>query len=309
MEIWYFETSAVNEFMKRFSLETAMATKQLQLNKGREWRLSPVALWEILMTSDENRRDKIVYFCQHLFNRELLPSPAELIIAFIEQGMPEVEKYRKLLSKTAIANIWRDLVDDKNKCFIIDYNELRSRVKLVQDHTKDIHQIVKNGDLIISSEKSFLGLDLSLSSLIEELPFIKTRQFVVQEERLAYKVSLYYITLILCAEGELENEIIQKFWQKVGLNSTLDRILYVLQELPALVYRGPFYMMSCMTIAQTKGKYARGVWFDSLHSIYITYADQIFTSDRHFLKLRESIDEPMLWMKIHHVDELEITYH
>ena len=38
MEIWYFETSAVNELMKTLSVEDAIATKNLQLQKGREWR-------------------------------------------------------------------------------------------------------------------------------------------------------------------------------------------------------------------------------------------------------------------------------
>ena len=34
MEIWYFETSAVNFFMEGHSVEDALATKQLQLSKG-----------------------------------------------------------------------------------------------------------------------------------------------------------------------------------------------------------------------------------------------------------------------------------
>lgn len=109
MKIWYFETSAVNELMNRLTLEDALATKQLQLDKGREWRISPVTLWEILMTSAEERRDDIVYFCQHLFNRELMPAPSELIISYIEQGMPLLETERPLISNTQIAQTWREV--------------------------------------------------------------------------------------------------------------------------------------------------------------------------------------------------------
>jgi hypothetical protein len=83
MEIWYFETSAVNAFMEGRSVEDALATRQLQLTKGRDWCLSPVTLWEILMTSDEVRREQILYFCQHLFSQDLLPSPPELDISII----------------------------------------------------------------------------------------------------------------------------------------------------------------------------------------------------------------------------------
>lgn len=57
MEIWYLETSAVNFFMENRTVDDALATKQLQLNKGRDWRMSPVTLWEILMTSDEVLRE------------------------------------------------------------------------------------------------------------------------------------------------------------------------------------------------------------------------------------------------------------
>jgi hypothetical protein len=309
MKIWYFETSAVNELMKDHSVEDALATKQLQLNKGREWRLSPVTLWEILMTSDEKRQDEIVYFCQHLFSRELLPSPAELIIPYIEQGMPKIEKERKLISKTAIANTWRELVDDRRRCFIYDGNELAGKAKLLQENTRNIHEIVKNGEFIISSIESFSSLDLSLSDLVNELPFIKSGEQVSNEERLAYKVSLYYIFMILCAEAELDNEVIKIYWNKIGVNSILDRTMYVIKELPELVHRGPFIIMACMTISQSQGKYPRGVWFDSLHSMYLTYADKIFTSDGHFQGLREIISAPDLQSKIHNMNEVEITHY
>ncbi|MBF0240008.1 MAG: hypothetical protein HQM12_20085 [SAR324 cluster bacterium] len=295
--------------MKNLSIEDAMATKHLQLNKGRDWKLSPVTLWEILMTTDEVHREKIIYFCQHLFSKEILPTPSELIISFIQQGMPKIENPRELKSHSAIADVWRDLVDNKNKTFVIDYNDLKHRIRFIQSFTKNIHQLIKKGDLILGSDESFVGYDVSLSNLVNDLPFIKSGKQATPEKRRAYKVSLYYILLILCAEAELENEVIQSFWKGLGIDSTLDRVFYVVKELPSLVHRGPFIVMAYMTIAQASGKYPRGVWFDSLHSIYMTYVDKIFTSDEHFLGLREVIPEPILQMKIHHMDEVKITRH
>lgn len=309
MEIWYFETSAVNFFMDGRSVESALATKQLQLNKGRDWRISPVTLWEILMTSDERRREEIIYFCQHLFGRELLPSPSELIVSYIEQGMPMVEKPRKLISESNIANVWRDLVDDRDRTFILDHEDLRRRAKLIQSFTKEIHNLIKFGDLILSADKSYAGFDASLSSMVKEIPFIKEGEPTTDELRLQYKVSLYYILTILCAEAELENGPIKKFWENLGIHSTLDRAWYVIKELSTLIHRGPFIVMSCMTISQAKGKYPRGVWFDSLHSMYVTYADKIFTSDGHFQGLRDVIPAPTLRERIHHMDEVEISNH
>lgn len=309
MEIWYFETSTVNFFMEGHSVEDALATKQLQLNKGRDWRLSSVTLWEILMTSNEARREEIIYFCQHLFGRELLPSPAELIVSYILQGMPKEEKVRELKSTSSIAEVWRDLVDDRNKTFILDHEDIKRRAKLIQSHTKDVHELIKHGDLIIAPDKSFSGLDSSLSNLVKELPFIKAGEPTTKEQLLTYKVALYYIMMILCAEAELDNEPIKDFWRKLGIDSTADRIFYVLREIPTIVHRGPFAVMACMTISQASGKYPRGVWLDSMHSIYMTYADKIFTTDGHFQGLRDIIPEPVLQQKIHHMSEVELTHH
>jgi len=242
MEIWYFETSAVNFLMQSLSVEDALATKQLQLNKGRDWRLSSVTLWEILMTSDEVRREEILYFCQHLFGRELLPSPAELIVPYIRQGMPKVENFRELKSTSKMGDVWRDLIDDRNKTFIIDHRDLRERAKSIQLFTKNVHELIKYGELVIGSDKVFSGLDCSLSSLVKELPFIKAGEPVSAEQLLGYKVALYYIIIILCAEADFDNEPIKDFWQKLGIDSTEDRISYVLKDLPTLVHRGRFVL-------------------------------------------------------------------
>lgn len=295
--------------MEGHSVEDALATKQLQLNKGRDWRLSSVTLWEILMTSNEARREEIIYFCQHLFGRELLPSPAELIVSYILQGMPKEEKVRELKSTSSIAEVWRDLVDDRNKTFILDHEDIKRRAKLIQSHTKDVHELIKHGDLIIAPDKSFSGLDSSLSNLVKELPFIKAGEPTTKEQLLTYKVALYYIMMILCAEAELDNEPIKDFWRKLGIDSTAERIFYVLREIPTIVHRGPFAVMACMTISQASGKYPRGVWLDSMHSIYMTYADKIFTTDGHFQGLRDIIPEPVLQQKIHHMSEVELTHH
>lgn len=295
--------------MRDHSVEDALATKQYQLTKGRDWRLSSVTLLEILMTSDEVQREKMIYFCQHLFGRELLPSPSELIIPYIVQGMPKIEQKRELISYSQFAKVWRDLVDNRNKTFILDNNELKKRVKLVQKQTKDIHDLIKNRDILISSDETFTGLDISLNSLINELSFIKADKLISSDQLLVYKVALYYIMHILCAEADFDNEPIKSFWAHLNINSTIDRVFYVLKELPDLVHRGPFVIMAYMTISQASGKYPRGVWFDSLHSMYMTYADKIFTTDAHFQGLRDLIPEPILQQKIHHMNEVEITHH
>lgn len=309
MEIWYLDTSAINYFVKSNSIEDTLATKQLQLNKGREWRISPINLWEILMTSDEQTRNNIIFYCQCLFSKKLLPSPGELIIPYIEQGMPRAEKVRELVSNTTMARKWKDLVDDRKDILAVDHQELTKRVKLMQAASRDIHKIIKKDDLLLESSESFAGTDLYLSHLVNELPFIKAGEPVTKEDRKLYKVSLYYILLILCAEADLDNKVINDFWLSKGINSTIDRIFYVVRELPTLVHRGPFCLMTYMTIAQASEKFSRGLWYDSLHSIYLSYVDKFFTNDDHFKGFRKVVPEGILKMKIHHMDEVTVSHH
>lgn len=308
MDIWYFETSAVNALMDVEEIGT-LATKQLQLNKGRDWRISPVTIWEILMTSDDERREQIIDFCQHLFSRELLPSPSELIIPWILQGMPRAEPKRKLISATALAETWRSLVDDRRKTFIYDKNELKGRLKMIQSLGRDLHKILRNEDVILGSDNPLAHHDGSISSLVEEMPFIKNGEKVSNKTKRAYKISIFYIMVILCAEGDLDNEAIKNYWSNLGIESTLERIHYVINELPTLVHRGPFITMAYMTLAQSEKGFSRGLWYDCLHSLYLPYVDHVFTSDGHFHRLREILPEPIISQKIKLMSELEWTTH
>ena len=81
---FYLETSAVNYLADRFIYTDAIATKDLQLTKGNIWYLSPVTLWEIMLTSDKERRERIIFYCQHLFHEKLLNSPSEFIINYLK---------------------------------------------------------------------------------------------------------------------------------------------------------------------------------------------------------------------------------
>ena len=92
--IIYFDTSAVNwlfdNILKR--PEDVVATKKLQIQKGRRWMISSVVLDEILGTKDLLRREKLIYFSQNLFDRELMPSPSEIIFNYVENKFPKTEK-------------------------------------------------------------------------------------------------------------------------------------------------------------------------------------------------------------------------
>src|SRR5687767_6928747 len=88
----YFETSALNAFAAKHTIQDAIATKAFQNIRGRGWYISPLVLWEILLTTDKLQRETLIFFAQHLFESDLLPSPEELIVRYIKSGCPAIEK-------------------------------------------------------------------------------------------------------------------------------------------------------------------------------------------------------------------------
>ncbi|UPT69962.1 MAG: hypothetical protein M0D53_12580 [Flavobacterium sp. JAD_PAG50586_2] len=139
---FYLETSAVNYLADRFIYADAIATKALQLTKGNIWYLSPVTLWEIMLTSDKERRERIIFYCQHLFHEKLLNSPSEFIINYLNAGCPLVEKRYDFHSKLSLSETWKDLVTDTQRTFIYDYEEFKQRMQLFQKLSKQIDKII-----------------------------------------------------------------------------------------------------------------------------------------------------------------------
>ncbi len=308
MESWYIETSALNYFAKDRTIEDAIATKAHQRLKGRKWVISSITLWEILLTSEEIKKEKLIYFSQNLFDRELLPSPDEIIIEYIKSGFPRVEKPRELLSYTPIANTWRDLVDNPRKTFIYDINDLRNRFNILKPVNKLIHNIINDEDipLLVNNEES--STNLSLESALNSLKFIKQNDYSNEDKKI-FKIAIFYMMLILCAEVLLENTSIKNFWKEIGIKDTFGRMLYSLKHFEPLVYQGPLAALATMIYCQSKKSFSRGIYFDSLHAFYITYVNYFFTNDIHFKNFGEFLKPHPNSYKVLLIRDLEFTSH
>ena len=151
----YFETSAVNFLAESYGAKDAIVTKGLQLAKGNRWYLSPVTLWEILLTTNPVDREQLIVFSQHLFYDYLLKSPAEICIDYIEQNCTPVQKYTDFHSSTEFAQLWTALCKDKQSTFQFDEQQLA-------EWTPHLKQISKKADKIIN------GITLSLKLEKEE---------------------------------------------------------------------------------------------------------------------------------------------
>jgi hypothetical protein len=307
--ICYFDTSAINYVHKRLSINDASATKAFQNLRGRKWVLSPVNIWEILLTNDDEKKEKIIHFCQHLFHEELLPSPEELLIAYIQQGCPEIEPARKLQSSSPLAKTWRDLCAIPVKTFIYDKEDLKRRTKILARVSKDLHRLTKNADVLLSPYGTDIETAITLEGIVNNLPRGKSGEFIDIEKKKLYKISIFYLMFVLCAEGGLDPVPIKGFWRALGIQKTRERIKYALENLETLVHRGPMAQMAYMTLVQASDKFSRGLFWDSLHSTYLTYVDYFWTEDEHFLVMKRELPWHPNSCKISKLSEAEWSFH
>ena len=287
VEIWYFETSAVNYLMGILSESDAEETKKLQRLKKRDWCISPVTLVEILQTTSFEKRDEIVRFSQRLFDGELLASPEEIIFHYINQEFPVSERRIRLVSRSNLAEVWRGVVDFPTKQINVDIDQLRGRVKHLKSFTKMIHEVINGKDSVIFPETRNGGFNCSLEQMLNGLKFIQNDAPYNEEQRKVFKLAILYLILLICCQVGPSSEITDVFWGDKGIHKTLCRIRYALENWEPLIYRGPLSTLAHMAFCQSRIRYSRGVYNDSLHALYLNYSDFLFSGDSHFEDLRE----------------------
>ena len=303
----YFETSAVNHMAELFTWRDAVATKERQAEKGNKYYLSPVTIWEILLTSDHHKRETLIFYCQHLFHEELAASPSELIVEYINNGCPNIEKQRNLASKLPMGQVWKNIVEDKRSTFIFDKENLKIKTKLLRDTSKAMAKLVLP---IAAGESVGDGHLKAVADLVELIS--KKEGFDSKEPHdVIRRLALLFIIYILCLETDLDISPVTDFWKDQKVDEMIERVAYVLQELPILTIRGPFIQMALMAYSQTFSigiKPSRGLFLDCLHSIYLTYMDVFLTQDEHFKVLRDAVaPNPLYKQKIYLFDELMIN--
>lgn len=308
LQRFYFETSALNAYASGRTIQDAIATKALQNIKGRGWYLSPVVLWEVLLTTDEATRETLIHFAQHLFEPDLLPSPEELIIRYVQAGCPEKEAEYPLVSTGIFADAWRDICAIKEKTLIFDPNAIAQKTAVLRDIGRLFHEFTKFNAINISEEPGVAGLQVSVQQILDHYSVIPPEYREDFETVRHLRLVTFFILLFLCAGTSIEGHLIARFWEQQGARTIQERIDIVFTHFPQLLFRGPFNQIAYMTHYQSEGKFSRGVYFDSLHTVYSVYADVFLTSNEHFRIFREKLREDFPYVdKIRHFDELQFT--
>lgn len=302
---FYFETSAVNYLVGKYGWNDAMATKDLQTSKGNLWYLSPVTLWEILLTTDPDKREQIIFFIQHLFNDKVLCSPAEIIINFIKDGCPETQEKYDFHSKIEIATVWQTMCEDKRRTFNFNHEDLKQKMKLFQDFSKKIDTAVKSmllNDKSKDKDQFHELADVYYQQIRNSLPYTDPDYHNV------IKLSILFSHMVICMEMELDGKPLNTFWEKHNIKEPIERFSYLMTNHYDILLRGPIYQMALMAYYQTaiKNKSNRGLFMDCLHSIYFTFTDVFVTNDEHYSGLRDSNIHPA-FKKIWHLSEIELV--
>jgi hypothetical protein len=283
----YFETSAVNylsDLIFRNPSFGSLATRKLQIEKGRKWRISNVVLWEIFLTKDEQRRYDLFDLARCLFYDSLICSPEEIIINYIQNGCPVVEKQYKLDSQALFSREWTMACKNQDYAFQLNRDQL-------EDYTTHLRFM---GEYFVKTSKGYSLKTIDefdevsskitgafLQSMVDKL--LEPDHRAISDESKNYVVySLQVVMIILCYGIGFNQPIIEQFWNKHKKTEPLERLAIAVNNFPEIFFRGPLANITQMIILQSKNKSGRGLYFDSLHSIYMTYSDLFITNDEHF---------------------------
>ncbi|MDP4202567.1 MAG: hypothetical protein Q8861_07710 [Bacteroidota bacterium] len=300
----YLETSGLNYLTNNYSWKDGKATRIFHALKGTKFYISPITIWEILLTSDESKKEKIIFYAQNLCYSKLINSPSEFIINYILSGCPIRENKYDFHTKLDLGKTWLDLSENTAKTFVFDKDLLNEKTKLIRTTFKNINKYIEDLGIINPNDIESRKFQLWLNDLIRA---DKDYEFLPDRERQRRKLALLLIFFLLCAEADFDKTPITSFWNKLGISSTNDRMLYVINNLYNLVHTGPFALMSEMGMLQLEegGKSNRGIYLDILHSIYLTYTNMFWTNDSHFKRMQES-DKHVIYNRIVYLQEIDI---
>ena len=251
--------------------------------------ISAVVIWEVLLNSNEKRRDYLIYWAQFNCSQYLLKSPTELFISYLKSNCPKNDKKDFWYNRETdldIGNTWKKIHGDIEKTIPIDIESLKERTKPVRDMSKSLKSIL---DEMTNKDNDNYHDDTFHKAMLRAIKNLNRRNPINKEDETIIKLSLVYVLFFLCIGLELDNTPIRMYWQDKEIEDPFERLDWLIENLPEVVIRGPVIEMAKMAEAQfiTSNSKSRGLLHDCLHSVYCYYADNVITGDEHFKTLRD----------------------
>lgn len=291
--IFYLDTSGLNFLAD--NIKDFYFLAEIKEHLGFELFLSPVSLWEVLLNTNEKRRDYLIYWAQFNCANKLIKSPSEIIIEYINLGCPEKDRKSFLEdphSRMDIGVTWENIHGKIDRTIPIDVNELRDRTKVIRQLSKSLKKIID--DMCDDSSDNYQN-DPFHKAMEQMLGNLSSSHDLNEKTERTYKIALIFIFFIICIGLELQNSIIRDFWGEKNIDDPFERLDYIIKNHPVLIARGPILEMAMMaeTQLQMQNSKSRGLLHDCMHAIYCYYADNLITSDTHFETLKDNVAHPV----------------
>ena len=208
--IFYLDTSGLNFFADH--VKDFDGFSLLKKSLGFELYLSPVTLWEVLLNSNESRRDYLVYWAQFNCAPELLKSPSEIIIQYILEGCPL--KDRKIFfaapyTKNEMGKTWTRIHKNIKYNIPVDFEELKERTKPMRDLSKKLKSIITD---MCNEEYNNYAKDPFHIAMQQVLVRLEIDKNPSKENERIYKIALLFLYFTVCIGFELQTSVVRDYW-------------------------------------------------------------------------------------------------
>lgn len=306
IEKWYFETSGFNALMSVFDFDTFLNTRELNEKLDRELLVSPITIWEIMLTADDFDSDFLVFRAQNVFHKDLLATPSELIIRFLNNAYPENKVNYPIYTDLPLGDLWSKMTNNNSINFVYNKSALKERTSLIRMISKNLSSILSDSNNLKNNE--FLSSLAKVTNVhyecLRDDGFL--HDILDYEEDILFKLVVLFVLVLFVFKLDFETKTIDKFWMDSGVDDSnpTEMLIHFFQKYPLILKKGPFLEMAVMAYNQVKlGKTNRGLILDCYHMIYAPYVDFIVTGDEGFANLKHI--ENRYQMKITHINELK----
>lgn len=273
----------------------------LLLNRG-PICVSPISIWEIMSTPDLERRDRLVYTCQLLFDDiSVFPSPTNIMDHFISEGCPAKESdFRFFEYNTPFSVVWKDIATNLSKTLVPSVETNTGDKQLMSRFSKLLRSLIKNSYQPIDNhpDEHYNWICHTITYVHDRVPFIcedNAKGQLTPELSILYKTAIFFAVTLLIIGVDLDGQDQIEFWKKRNICDDIEsQLKYLFKDNETILHRGPLVYMAKMALHQSSVSSNRGLYKDCFHATYLPYCDIFFTHDNHFSSWEDSLMHPLL---------------
>ena len=281
----YLDTSGLNYFYDNYSKELIGHMK----SNGVKLYISSSTIYEILLNSNKDRRQKLINWIRVNCENKLLKSTSEILIDFYNHNCPEKNRllfWNDPFTKIDVAELLPTTQDDNKRPISIDLVELKDFSISNEELSKKIKSIIIDRTRVDyeNKESDFFYLNAQNIAKKLNLPW--------EEKHIQYCITASFLTFfVFCVGIEKDKSKIRRFWEILNIEDAYERLEFLIDKKPMFFKRGPIAEMTYMIQAELSMKNSKsgGLLNDCFHLVYAYFSDYFITNDKHFEEFRKTI--------------------